>query len=242
MSDLGKGLAAADWGLILNAAQLGALVLLLVFAVIVLRQALRAGRAANRAAVAARRSARASERRARAAEDALREGQRPWVVAEGLTLMRPDVWVQGRFDARVELIARNTEVAPARNLKVMITAAPSPQAPVTDAFVRGGASFFDARPRGEMMTPPPALSDDTLSATAEGADTVAPGQEVAQAVRLASTEVGLRDIIPGGLFVFGRLEYQDAQGGAHSTRFAFQLANRDGAWRFDARPALGAAD
>jgi hypothetical protein len=228
---MGRG--QVDWALVLGAAQLAVLLLLAVVMLIALRRLGQAGQGAKRAAVAARRAAQASDRRARQAEQALIDAQRPWVTVEALSLTRPDVWVEGKLDARAELALRNTGLTPARNLTVRLEPAASP-----DGLFADGpqiARFFDA---GFASGP---VKDGGYQ-TPRGGETVVPGQGLSHAVRLASPEVGLKQIVPGGLFVVGRLDYEDASGCPHFTRFVFQLANRDGAWRFDARPALGEVD
>ncbi len=226
-------------GSLVWAAALGVVVVVSVIVVlVVLGQARRVARLAGEAVDGALRAANTAQARAEAAEQALRDGARPWVTAEALNVLRPEVWTQGRFDARLEIHLRNTGPSPAANVRVTLTATPSPDAGVADAFRHEGAAFFDARPRAVAQEWPAAFND----APQPGPFSVAPGQSVVQPVRLSSPEIALKDIVPGGLFVFGRVDYDDAQGRAHATRFAFQLANRDGAWRFDPRPALGAAD
>jgi hypothetical protein len=224
--------------LVLGAAQVVALIAVGVALMAALRAFRRAQAAADDATTQAHRAAEASELRAQAAERALAESARPWVTAEALTLLRPEVWRQGRLDARLELLVRNSGPSPADNLRVTLTPAPSPDAATTDAFRHEGVAFFDARPRAVAQAWPDVFNDAPQALPLS----VAPGQGVVQAVRLSSPEVTLKDIVPGGLLVFGRLDYADAQGRAHVTRFAFQLMNRDGAWRFDPRPALGALD
>jgi hypothetical protein len=253
-----------DWSLVLSAVQTVALATVAVAFIAVLWRTRAIARTAGRAVAASRRAARAADRRARAAEAALSAQQRAWLAAESLALTRPTLWVDGRLDARLELCVRNTGLARARMLSVRLEPAASADEAVVEAFVHGGAAFFDARPRRDARAADFGIDEDAGATTetvrrilgpglrreiGSGDETardavaeIAPGQVVARAVRLASPEVGLRHIAPGGLTVFGRLDYEDGAGQRRATRFAFQLANRDGAWRFDPRPGLGAAD
>jgi hypothetical protein len=220
-----------DWGLALAIAQCVALVLVAGLLAALIARVKANGRIAAFSIAASRKAARASERRARAAEAALYAAQRPWIVAEDLRLLRPDIFTGGRFDAPAEVILRNTGLTPARNVVVRLEPAAIDGAQEVDVLSHARVALFDAR-----------LVGGAPAVTRSEATVVVPGEDLACATHLRSRDVELRHIAAGGLSVVGRIDYDDAEGRRHTARFVFDLANRDGAWRFERRRAAGAAD
>jgi hypothetical protein len=220
-----------DWGLVLAIGQFAALATVLAALAVVLARLRAAGRIASHAVAVSRRTARAAERRARAAETLLHAARRPWVMAQDLRLLRPDIWIDGRFDAQAELVLRNSGLSPAHNLVVRLEPVTLGRDNAVDVLSRARVALFDAR-----------LVSGETAVTRTQATVVVPGQDVGCAARLRSPDVVLRNIATGGLSVVGRLDYDDAEGRSHSARFAFDLANRDGAWRFERRRDAAEAD
>ena len=219
-----------DWGLALAIAQCIGLALIVAILGVLLVRVRAAERIAAQAFALARRDAHTADLRARAVEAVLHDARRPWVVAEDLRLLRPDVWSEGRFDALAELVLRNTGASPARKVVVRLEPAAIKPYDGIDVLSRARVALFDAR----------LLSGDSM--TSLEAAVIVPGQNVARATRLSAPDVSLREVAVAGLSIVGQLEYEDAHGQRHTARFAFDLASRDGVWRFERRRDAGDAD
>ncbi|HEY3811600.1 MAG TPA: hypothetical protein VGL66_00115 [Caulobacteraceae bacterium] len=219
-----------DWAAALAVGQSAVLIVAIVGLAVVLVRTRAAGRLAVRAIAASRQAARAAERRADAADAALDEMRRPWIVADTLRPALPEVWIEGRFDAQVELVLRNTGLAPARNVTVRLEPA-TLRRDELDALSRARVMLFDAGlVSGEEAAPAGAFA------------VVTPGQDLVFATRLTSPDITLPKVASGGLSVLGRIDYDDARGVRHSVRFAFDLARGDGVWRFVRRREIGETD
>jgi hypothetical protein len=79
------------------------------------------------------------------------------------------------------------------------------------------------------------VAGEVAPAPAPAFATLTPGQDSAYAARLRSPDITLPKVASCGLSVIGRIDYDDAIGVRHGERFVFDLALRDGVWRFERR-------